>query len=251
MPSRPDTDEDPFLLTSELAIRSTLRTIQRRASLVRMYIKGTPDQSIVTTVLSLDDETGHVVVDSSSDTDFNTRVVQATEVVFDTQVDHINVNFIAGGLRNITHDGLPAIAFPYPTSVRRVQRREFFRVEIPVGEPATCAIRLSPQDGKPARSINVKMKDLSVGGVALLDTDGQLPHQSGAAFKGAKLTLPEVGEVTIDLEVLRVHTMVLPSKKEIVELGCKFVNPTNADTQMVQSYIGRLERRLNAKRRGF
>ena len=225
MSSLPDTEEDPFLITSPLAIRALLRSIQRHSSLLRMYISGNPDQSLITTILALDDSEQRVIVDCSKDTDFNERLTHARAVVFDTQLDQIHVHFVAQNIRQATYADLPALSFPFPDSVRRVQRREFYRVEIPMGEPATCVVTLA-NPGKSPRKVNVRMRDISAGGIALLDPDNVLPHEPGSTLKDAQLTFPEVGEVTVDLEVLRIHTTVLPNKKEIVELACKFARPS-------------------------
>jgi Predicted glycosyltransferase len=250
MSSRNSNEEDPFLVTSELAVRSVLRSIQRNTSLLRMHLRDNPDQSIMTTILDLDDENRRVIVDSSPDAAFNARLANASEVLFDTQIEQVSVSFAASGLQNTTFEGLPAMSFPFPGAVRRVQRREFYRVEVPMGEPATCTLSVAEFRRSPLRAV-VKIKDLSAGGVALLDTKNELPHDSGITFKGARLTLPEVGDVTVDLEVLRVHRVELPNKKELFELGCKFVDLSKSSAQLVQNYIGRLERRLIAKSRGF
>jgi len=245
-----DRDGDPFLITSELEIRSVLRSIQRSASLVRMYAKGNPDQSVMTTILDLDDNTQQLLVDTSPDDLLNATLLRSPAVEFDTQVDHVNIHFTGARLSNVTYDGLPAIAVPYPTSLRRLQRREYYRVDIPFGEPLSCVVPYI-EPGKPLRRTDIRIKDLSLGGLALVDSENQLPHQAGTSFRGVVLRLPETGEVTVDLVVLRVHTNVLPNKKEIVELGCRFDGLTNADSTLIQHYLGRLERRLNAKRRGF
>jgi len=250
MPSPPEHAEDPFLLTTPLEIRSILRSVHRHAVLIRMYLKGNPDQSIMTTILAFDDTTNRLIVDCSPDPDLNQRFIRAETVVFETQIDRININFSAQDLQAHTHDSLPALSLPLPEAVRRVQRREYYRVDIPMGEPATCTVPVVEPGKAPRRAI-VKMKDISAGGLALLDADNQLPHESGITFNDVRLTLPEVGEATVDLDVLRVHTTVLPNKKEIVELACKFVGLSNATSMLVQGYIGRLERRLNAKRRGY
>lgn len=250
MQSNSEQDEDPFVLTSPLEIRSILRTVQRHAILVRMYIKGNPDQSIMTTVLAFDETANRVVVDCSPDPELNKRLVNAQTVVFETQIDRIHVSFAAKDLQQASHDNLPALSFPLPASIRRVQRREFYRVEIPLGEPISCSVLITER-GKAPRRVIAKLKDISAGGVALVDADNELPHESGITLRNAVITLPEVGEVTVDLDVVRVHTVVLPNKKEIVELGCKFIDIPNAASMLVQSYIGRLERRLNAKRLGY
>lgn len=250
MPSISEHDEDPFVLTSPLEIRSILRTVQRHAILIRMYIKGDTDQSIMTAILAFDDVSNHVIVDCSADAELNQRLINAHTVMFETQVDRIHVSFAAKELQNCTHDGLPAFSFALPESMRRVQRREYYRVDIPMGEPATCTITVVEPRQAPRRAV-VKIKDISAGGLALVDSDNVLPHQSGVTFNNAQLTLPEVGEVAVDIDVLRVHTTVLPNKKELVELACKFVDISNPSSMLVQGYIGRLERRLNAKRRGY
>ncbi|HLV28224.1 MAG TPA: flagellar brake protein [Burkholderiaceae bacterium] len=250
MPTPSDHDEDPFLITGELEIGAILRSIQRAAALLRMYPEGKPDHSIMTTILEYNADTRQLIVDCSSESEFNERLVKAPNVVFDTHMDQITIHFKAENPQSTTHDGLPAFVFSAPKSLRRVQRREFYRVEVPVGEPATCTL-LILESGQQPRRVQVKLKDISGGGVALLDPDNQLPRQSGITFENARLTLPEVGEAVVDLEVLRVHTNVLPNKKEIVELACRFKNIPNPTLMLVQGYIGRLERRLNAKRRGY
>ncbi len=250
MSNQLDNDEDPFRVDSDLEIRSVLRSVQRHAVLVRMYSHGQPSQSILTTILDLDEERKRVVVDCAPDSELNTRLLKASTIEFDTQIDQISIHFSAEALQEDVHDDLPAFSFPYPQSLRRIQRREYYRVEIPVGEPVSCMIPIV-EPGKPPLRVTAKLKDISAGGVALIDVDNQLPHESGSTFREARLALPEVGEALVNLQVLRVHTVDLPSSKKIVELGCKFVNLPNSTTLQIQSYIGRLERRLNAKRRGF
>lgn len=250
MPSPADMDDDPFLLTSELEIRSVLRSIQRHESLLRMYTRDNSDQSIMTTILDLDDDAQRLIVDASSDDALNLRLANSQAILFETRLDSVNIQFEGSELQSIIQDDLPAFSLPYPTTLRRIQRREFYRVDVPVGEPASCTVLIS-EPGQTPRHVAVRMKDLSAGGVALLDMDSLLPHENGITFKDAVLTLPETGEAIVDLTVRRIHTEVLPNKKEIVELGCEFTDPTNSATMLIQNYIGRLERRLNARRNGF
>ncbi|NYT23878.1 flagellar brake protein [Alcaligenaceae bacterium] len=250
MPTQTDQDEDAFLISAPLEIRSILRSIERHEALLRMHRPGSPDQSIMTTILAFDPAADRVIIDCSPDPEFNGKLLKADAVVFDTQVDRINIQFVGSELESCTYDGLPALSFPYPEKLRRIQRREFYRVEIPVGEPASCIILLA-EGGRPPQKVTVRMKDISAGGVALLDTDNLLPHQSGIIFRDATLALPEVGDVPVKLCVMRIHAFELPNKKEIIELGCSFNDIPKATSTLIQGYIGRLERRLNAKRLGY
>src|SRR5690606_22843612 len=153
----------------------------------------------------------------------NTRLTRAPSIIFDTQVDHVNIHFSGGNLERTTYEGAPALALPYPTALRRIQRREYYRVEIPLGEPISCVVPYV-EPGKPLRRARVAVKALSAGGPALIHTGAQLPHQAGSTFDGVVLTLPELGVVTVNRTGLRVHKHKLPAIEEVVEQGFKFVD---------------------------
>lgn len=244
-----DDDEDPFLVTSDLEIRSILRTLQRQEILVRMFAAQNPTLSVMTTILGFDEDWSNVYVEASSDDSTNERLQQAVVIEFETQVNQASVSFTTGRVALCEYAGGPAFRFPLPASITRVQRREFFRVQIPAGEPINCMIPIVEKGQAPRRAF-AKVKDISAGGVALLDVDNMLPHEPGITFREARLNLPELGPAVVDLAVVRVNYREL-DRRRVAELGCQFIDPSSSSSVLIQSYISRLERRMIARMRGF
>lgn len=240
-------EEDPYSVTAPLEIKSLLKTVQRRKALVRMHIKGS-DASIVTTILDVDNATNSVLVDIANDNEFNQRVMRAEGVSFDAMVDGVKVQFQSGNITAATHDGLPALRVPIPDTLLRIQRRESYRVEVPLSLHTHCRFRLP--DGKPGPVLRIR--DISAGGISAIDTGNELVDtEEGTILDGCELSLPEVGQVPLSLRLVRISDEALPNGKQQRILGLKYFNINNATQFKVQQFITILERRQNARRRGF
>ena len=115
--------------------------------------------------------------------------------------------------------------------------------------PVMCTITLS-EDTK-TRKVRLPLADISIGGIGLYD-EQQLPeHSIGTIYEDCQIVLPEVGNLTVALRIQHVTDQTLTNGKTRLRLGCAFVNPSNSAINMVQRYVGRLERELLAKKRGF
>ncbi len=241
-------EEDPFLVTSRLEIQSLLRSIEEKKALLRMHVEGRT-VAIITTILEIDAGNDTLIVDNSADEDFNRRISSAEKVSFETNLDKVRIQFSVHQVSPCLHDDLPALRIPFPESIRRVQRREYYRVDIPVSEPALCTLSIA--DGKGAKNVKLKIQDISAGGISVLDNDHLLDNSLGTVYKDCSLELPEAGTVVTGLQIMRSLDETLLNDKKIRLLGCKFHNLSNPMNFIVQQYIGKLERKLNAKRRGF
>lgn len=241
-------DDDPFLVTSKYEIFSLLRSMQVKGALLRMHIPGR-EVAIITTILEADNSTNTFIVDNSADEDFNRRIVKAEEISFDTLLDKIQISFTASEAVACMHDQRPAIMLPIPEAVTRIQRREYYRIDIPVTAPAFCFFTVLDSSG--TRTVKLEIKDISAGGISVQDHDHSLVHTQGSIFKDCRMELPESGTVACDLRLMRALNVTLPNGKETWHLGCRFIELPGAMNIIVQNYIGKLERKLNAKRRGF
>lgn len=245
--STPDED-DPYLVTSRLEIRSLLRAIEQKRALLRMHVRGRT-MAIITTILEIDDQNNDLIVDNSAEEEFNRRITTAEEVSFETNLDKVRIHFSSPKVTPCLQDDRPALRVPIPDSLTRIQRREFYRVDVPVTKPARCTMPI--KDEKGSRNITFTVKDISAGGIAVVDNNHLLDETAGTLYKGCRLLLPEIGTVISDMRVVRAQDEELSNGKERRQVGCKFVQLPNSMQIMVQHYIGMLERNLNAKRRGF
>lgn len=237
--------DDPFLVTSPLGIKSVLRTLMVQKSLVHMRLER-HSQAIITTVLDVSSDQSQIVVDAATDANFNQRLIQAPEVHFDAQVDRVRVQFQTGQAQPYMYDQRDAFLLPYPEALRRLQRRDHFRIDIPVSMPLFCNIPL-----KDKKVATLAVKDISAGGLALLDHNEDITDIVGAPLRQCSLDLDDVGTVVVNMRIRRISNQLLGNAKPVRVVACEFDHPATADVIMIQNYIGRLERMLNARRRGF
>lgn len=237
--------DDPFLVTSQLGIKSVLRALVVQKTLVHLRLEQ-HGQAIITTLLDVDADLNRVVIDAAANPDFNARLLRAPRLHFDARVDQISVQFHTGQATQCLFEQRDAFSLPYPDALRRLQRRENFRIDIPVSTPLFCEIPI-----KGGKNVVLPVKDISAGGVALLDRNEDFPLTEGALLKQCTFELDGVGTVTLNLRIRRVSNQVLGDWTFTRIIACEFVYPAQGDAIMIQNYIGRLERMLNARRRGF
>lgn len=237
--------DDPFLVTSQLGIKSVLRALVVQKTLVHLRLEQ-HGQAIITTLLDVDSEQDRVVIDAAASPAFNERLIRAPKLHFDARVDQIRVQFHTGQATQCLFDQRAAFSLPSPNALRRLQRRDHFRIDIPVSTPLFCELPL-----KSGKNIVLPVKDISAGGVALLDRNEEFTQTEGAVLKQCTFQLDDIGTVALNLRVRRISNQVLGDWSLTRVVACEFVYPAQGDAIMIQNYIGRLERALNARRRGF
>lgn len=237
---------DPFLVTSHLGITSVLRALMLQKTLIHMHIER-QGQAIITTVLDIDTDQARLVVDAAPDDTFNQRLAQANQIHFDALVDKIRVQFNTGQAKPYTFERRSALWLPYPDSLRRLQRRDNYRIDIPVSMPLLCEI---PVKGQP-KPLTLTARDISAGGVALIDPDHAITHDPGSVMRQCSFDLGDVGTVVTNLAIRRISDQAVGEAKPVRVVACEFLHPSASDSILIQNYIGRLERWLNARRRGF
>jgi c-di-GMP-binding flagellar brake protein YcgR len=83
-----------------------------------------------------------------------------------------------------------------PSRVLRLQRRESFRVATPVLRAPVC--RIPADGGRPA--VEIRVADVSCGGVALALAPGDLWLEPGDILRGCLLELPGMAPIAVSIE---------------------------------------------------
>jgi len=247
--------EDPLLITSRLEIAGLLRTLMDENALINVRAhKDSP--TVITTLLDIDDRQDVFVISAALEQDFNESAVDAEAIEFEVVQDKTQIKFTCAFATPCQHDCSPALRLAMPTSLRRIQRREFYRVGIPVNQPARCTMALPARMAFSATSskrptVTLDLKDISVGGISLIDNDKKLNVASDTLYPDCYIVLPEAGAITTTLRVVRAFDETVSSVDTVRFVGCAFVNLPSSMTTTVQRYVALLERKLNARRFGF
>jgi c-di-GMP-binding flagellar brake protein YcgR len=237
-----------YEVDSPREIVALLRQISDKNQLIRVLIKGEADVC-VTSLLEVDPDTNTMVLDRPVSRDQVARIAAAGAVRCETSLDKIRILFGADGLAEISYQGGTALRANIPSSLIRLQRREYYRMATPVTNPVRVTIPLPAELGGTLEVF--PLADISCGGIAILDNKQILGNNAGDIFAGCRLDLPEIGPVMTSLQIRNSLEMTLLNNKTNRRLGCEFVDISRGNLAAVQRYITKLERERNARLAGL
>src|SRR3546814_2836971 len=118
-----------------------------------------------------------IILDDSAESELR-NFHENEEVSYEITLDTVRMLFSSSQVTPCEYENRPALRLSLPKSLTRIQRRESYRLDIPVTDPATCHITL-PGNAKP---ISLQISDISTGGIALVDNQQQLGTSPGADY---------------------------------------------------------------------
>lgn len=244
-------DVSPYQIHSRREIIALLRAMMERNQLVSMQSDGGAE-AVVTSVLEIDEENNMVVIDRAPSNLVNQRILESDNVSFETVLDSIRILFFSSQVRECLYDNLPALYIPIPASLIRLQRREHYRVPTPVANPLRCTITIPPDDSGPSgTAVVVTLKDISCGGIAVVDEKKVLDDTIGRIYEHCRIDIPGGTALQLKLQIRNSTDLTLNSGRSIRKLGCMFVDIPRPMLAAVQRYITKLERERNAKATGM
>jgi flagellar brake protein len=250
MASPQDADQDErFLLSDPHEIRTLLKRMIDQRSLIDAALPG-HGPSLLTSVLAIHDD-DELILDASPDPGIERRALAEDELGFASRIDRIGIRFRTGPLQRVTWDRLPAYTAPLPQSVRYMQRREYFRLDIPLAHPVSCHVLVPSGDDVVRHEFRARVNDISVGGLSMVIPPGEeLAVTPGARFGICRLQLPDNPPVLIGLQVRRLFRAGARSGVSRSCAGCEFVDISPAAETAIQRFMMKLERERIARERG-
>jgi c-di-GMP-binding flagellar brake protein YcgR len=247
MPSSPQhnfssADHDALLARYTLHSRSDilfqLRAIQKRKLLVNLDLRNSR-QIVVTSVLAVNETRNTLILDSARGDALNQELMSSKGAEFVAQLDGVSISFATGPVTWCTYEGLPALRIALPTSLIRLQRREHFRVPMPIANPVKCIVPSADGDTDP---ITTHLMDIGCGGVAIAETSGRLSPETGRILPDCRLLLPESDTIVTSLEVRNSAQIRLTNGVFQTRLGCQFVDLPKDMAAKLQRFVMDIER---------
>ena len=239
------TDEHAkYLVSSRQEIIQILRALSRQNEMVTAYFNQ-GNAFFLTSIVEADSVSGDLIVDCGSEAETNRRALAADKIVFVTNLNRIKIQFSTKALTQISYQNRPAFRLDLPTSLLKLQRREYYRLIAPMRAAIHCII---PDLG--GTKYEVSVVDISVGGVGLSGLPSAVPLENGQLLTQCSIVLPEEGTVMASLEVRNQQQTTLRSGEQVLRAGCYFVGIPAAHQAMIQRYIIRIDRERRALVRG-
>lgn len=240
-PAAADHDEllARYTLHSRAEILFQLRSIQKRKLLVNLDLQGSR-QIIVTSVLAVNEANNTLILDSARGDALNQNLMGGKGAEFITQLDGVTISFATGPVTLCEFEKYPALRIAVPKSMVRLQRREHFRVPLPIANPVKCIVPPVSEDDRDP--ISTTIVDIGCGGVALADSSGRLGTETGRILTDCKLLLPDSDAIFTTLEVRNSAQIRLHNGAFQTRLGCKFIDLPNDMAARLQRFVMDIER---------
>ncbi len=192
-------------------------------------------KSFLTILIDASEKDGNLYFDIGGSEDVNQAFLRSERAVFVGVVGGIRIQFTVRGSRIATLGGEPAFAVALPKTLLRLQRRDAFRLLLPVTVPYRCRIRKGPDE-----AIVLPLYDISVGGVGF-----QVPAPpklvSMERLTNSRLDLREGGLLSVTLEIRYVLAVQSRTDKPMWHIGCQFIKISPLNETLIQRFMARIE----------
>lgn len=220
-------------VTSARQIQSMLRDISESGSLAALYYDGAKD-FIMTSLLDVGDK--GFWVEQGGNALKNRHIAESKKITLVSSLDKVKIQFSVDGIRAVTHQGYPTFYLPLPARLYRLQRREHYRIAIPLSERLRCVIPIQARN-----RVEVPVMDISGGGVKLSWAGGNIEFVPGQTYDDCQIDLPEVGKINITLIVKTIVS--IPTKHGPITkgVGCEFKDLDTATGTLLQRYVTKMQ----------
>lgn len=231
-----DEIEDRFFVLGSQSIIATLGQFIYKSIPVTVLFNNGKD-FILTTLLEARAEA--LIFDLGGDPQANNMLLQAASCTFVTSINGIRVQFTTPGtVRKIWWDDAEAFAVGMPRRVLRLQRREAYRIAMPVVKFVPVRLEFN-QDGI-HQDKQFPIHDLSVSGLGIA-LPQSVNREPGQVIERLSFTLPERREIECEGVVCHVTELSDGSHSGACRMGITFRNQSRSMEIVIQRFIISLE----------
>jgi c-di-GMP-binding flagellar brake protein YcgR len=200
-------------------------------------------ESFITIILDVDDEKDEVIFDWGGSEVTNRRFLKAGSGSLLGYPDGIRVQCQIKNVGEIDFEGRRAFVAALPATLLRLQRREFFRINLPMAQQPLCTL-----EGPETTTLHVPIHGLSIAGMsfteapeafAQFDQLTRIPH--------CRFDLGEYGNFDCAIEVRYVTQFTGRTGRVIGRMGCRFDGLTSVMQAHIQRYMMHVERERRAR----
>lgn len=243
-----DADEKECRVSSTKQIEAVLRSIAETGSNAALYYNSKRD-FIMTTILDLDED--GLWVEQGRSAMENHHVTESRKLTLVSSHNQIKVQFVVNSASSVTYDDEPAFFLPIPSSLYRLQRREYFRLSLPPSEQLSCIIETAHAKGANGTQEAVQrmapVMDISGGGVGLAFMEGEMDFVPGEVYHDCRIDLPDIGMILVTITIKNIVPLSTNKLgKTLKRAGCEFKDIDGPTTLKLQRFITDKQRSMAA-----
>ncbi|WP_027468332.1 flagellar brake protein [Deefgea rivuli] len=228
-------DPSPYLVSNADEIEYTLNRLAKKPELACLYADQQRHLFVLSALLAVNPET--ILFDYGPDQDLNRRLLSANSICCVAHLSSVHYQFDFNAISTIIFNNKPAFQCPRPQQILRLQRRDFYRLSVPLSTPLSCLIPLNNGDAE------ISISDISLGGMGLLGYFPDISLDVGSILKNCRIELPLIGVITADVEVCTSSEQLLKNGIRTLRSGCRFINLSGSGQTLLQRYINQVDRK--------
>ena len=246
-PSRPakvDLESNPtfnrYVISGKQGIQSVLKAIIDKRRMLSVWQKK-GDNFFLATLLGFDPTTNQIWLERSRH-ELAWQNNLSDGLLCCADIDKVQVQFTLRDPKPGSFRNESAWVATLPSTLVRLQRREYFRMPFPVGKPAFCKIKGINAYGCPSQ-VRVQLVDISAGGIgfaAPITMTNAFPRD--IQYKECELKLPDEEVMTLDLDVRNSFLVTTRSGVRTLRVGVEFSRLPNSKMSAIQRVITAIER---------
>jgi c-di-GMP-binding flagellar brake protein YcgR len=229
-------EDRDFLIHSKPEIQQILQTICERNTRSAMYYNG--GRNFVLTMLLEVGEEG-IWIDPASRAIDNRHLLNSDEITLVSVHNQTKVQFSVANPWQVSYAQNEAIFLPFPASLLRLQRRDYYRLDAEPEHPLTCL--LHPQESPLHTTQQVPVVDISLGGLSLEYPAADIELKPGAIYSDCEINLPEVGTLKVTLQIQNTFSIPSRSGKTRQRAGCRFIKQNREMSIPLQRYVAQMQ----------
>lgn len=238
--------ESDYLVRSAKLIFGHLNDLIKKKCIISAHF-GEHNQSFLTTIIDLDQKANLITLDVAPTELLNKQLLGSAKVLFRTEYEGIKVSFRGKDIKKSQSDGHPVFAMPIPDAIFWMQRRQFYRVRIPLSHKnSTCEINLAIDNEAGEAESQTKafnLSDISLSGFSLLNPDTKIADflLPDTVIEECALFLNDGSRATVGFVVKSVTNVRANATTYQHRVGCKFTHIPQVFENSIQRYMQEIE----------
>jgi len=244
-------DNDKYLIKVPKQILSYLRLLSQERCLISVAFGDQERHTFLTVILAINDKKQHITLDFGPQDYLNKRLLGSALIRFSTEYQGVKVRFDGRNIKQITYSGQPAFSVTLPSSLYWLQRRQFYRVKLPLSRKSYCTLSLLDPETEQKVKVNFPIYDLSAVGFSFLSESSLFLEQlkPTTEFNRCNLVLDENINLNVSISICY-KTIQNPDKDDSFNrVGCYIINTTPRTESAILRYMQDIEREIKHKKK--
>lgn len=236
-------NESDYLVKNPKLVIGLLTDVINKKSILTAYF-GEDNASFLTTIVDLDPKKKLLALDYGPKDYLNQALLTSNKVLFRTEMDGVKMSFAGKSIKSGKYDGSSVFLMPIPEAVFWMQRRQFYRIKVPISHNCHCKLYFLNSSTEQIENYQFKLLDLSATGFSFYNDNPKLRDR----------LLPE--ETTLDCHlslhdghhgsvsvVIKNNTDVRQGNSTVMlqRVGCQIVEITSLLETHIQRYMQEIE----------